>query len=98
MGVHGRSLLQKLYDEHKDKIEIILFAFSENYEFCANEEAKYKLGIPVITDLKGNNSLIQIIYGVEAVPTVYLLDKEGRIVLKETGYGEGTNEEAKKLF
>ena len=97
MGQNGRSILKEFHEQYNNEITILAFVFARNRDEWIND-SKYELEIPLLSDLKGDHSPIKIQYGVQATPTVYLLDSNGKVILKSTGYGEYVNSVAKKLF
>ena len=97
MGQHGRSILKEFHEQYKNDITILSFVFARNRDEWIND-SKYELEIPLLSDLKGDHSPIKIKYGVQATPTVYLLDISGKIILKSSGYGEYVNSVAKELI
>ena len=60
------------------------FDTEKNLENLRTEVASLDLHYPVVTD---NESATWNAYGVEAWPTVFVLDKSGRIVFKHVGEG-----------
>ncbi|TJY38074.1 TlpA family protein disulfide reductase [Pontimicrobium aquaticum] len=97
MREHGREILKNFHKEYGDKINILNYFFTDSKEEWI-KESKYNLDIPLLSDLKGDFSPIKVIYDVQITPTVYLLDKKGKIILKQTGYGEDVNRTAKSLI
>lgn len=97
MGQNGRSILKKFDEKYKNDITILAFVFARNRDEWISD-SKYELDITLLSDLKGDHSPIKIKYGVQVTPTVYLLDINGKIILKSSGYGEFVNSVAKELF
>ncbi|TJY37812.1 TlpA family protein disulfide reductase [Pontimicrobium aquaticum] len=97
MREHGRKILKNFHNEYGDKINILNYFFTDSKEEWI-KESKYNLDIPLLSDLKGDFSPIKVIYDVQNTPTVYLFNKKGEIVLKQTGYGEDVNKIAKSLI
>jgi len=63
---------------------ILAFVFARNRDEWIND-SKYEFAIPLLSDLKGDHSPIKIQYGVQATLNVYLLDSNGKVILKSTG-------------
>jgi len=97
MGQNGRSILTEFHNQHKNDITILAFIFARNRDEWIND-SKYELEITLLSDLKGDHSPIKIRYGVQVTPTVYLLDRNGKIILKSFGYGKSVNSIAKELI
>lgn len=97
MQEHGRKTLKEFHGNYKDDIEVLAFVFARNKDEWIYD-SKYPLDIPLLSDMKGDHSPIKIKYDVQATPTVFLINKEGNIILKSIGYGSHVNEAAKKLF
>lgn len=97
MQEHGRSSLKQFVKEYGNYIEVLAFVFARNRDEWIND-TKFDLGIPLLSDMKGDHSPIKIKYAVQATPTTYLFDKNGTIVMKSLGYGESVNNMAKKLI
>ncbi len=97
MQEHGRSSLKQFVNKYGNDIEVLTFVFARNREEWIFD-ANYDLDILLLSDMKGDHSPIKIKYAVQATPTVYLIDKNGNIVLKSFGYGESVNTVAKELI
>ncbi|MEL7122931.1 MAG: DUF4369 domain-containing protein [Bacteroidota bacterium] len=97
MQAHGREILKTFQDAYNKKIEIIAFVFARNRNEWIHD-SKYPLNITLLSDMKGDHSPIKIQYDVQATPTVYIIDKDGKIAWKSLGYGNHVNEAALKLL
>lgn len=97
MGKNGRALLKEFYEKHGNEIEIAAFVFARNRDEWLND-AKYNLGISLLSDMLGDHSPVKIKYGVQITPTVFLISKNGEIVLKSPGYNPDVNDAAIKLL
>jgi peroxiredoxin len=80
-----------LYSQYKGQgLEIIGIALDQNGEKTVKEfSAKNKINYTV---LLGNNEVSDLYGGIEAIPTTFILDKDGNIRKKYIGYNE------KKVF
>lgn len=86
--------LQKVYDKYKDDPAIMILAVNtwENEKGEAREKtvrkfvADNKYTFPVVFD--DNNSVVQA-YGVEGIPTKFIIDRKGRIRFKDVGFAGG---------
>jgi peroxiredoxin len=84
----------KLYNKYKEKGFVILGVSLDTDEkrlrdFIEEKEMEY----PVLV----NAGKVSVIYAVEAIPTAYMIDKEGRIAGKFVGYRPGYEKEIEKL-
>jgi thiol-disulfide isomerase/thioredoxin len=82
--------LQKMYDRFKNNPNIVILAIN-TWERVKPEEreqhvrdfiAKSKYTFPVLFDKEAVNE-----YGVEGIPTKFIIDKNGRIRFKDVGFG-----------
>ncbi|MFY0603028.1 MAG: DUF4369 domain-containing protein [Flavobacteriaceae bacterium] len=94
MQEKGRKILKEFHNSYKDKIEIVVFSDREECIYSL----KYKMDIPLVSDMKGDHSPIKIQYNIIATPTVFLINREGVISMKSLGYGNHVNVEALKLL
>ena len=78
MREHGREILKNFHKEYGDKINILNYFFTDSKEEWI-KESKYNLDIPLLSDLKGDFGAMKVIYDGQITPTVYLLDKKGKI-------------------
>ncbi len=97
MGERERATLKEFQKKHGKDIEVLAFAFAKNQKEWS-DEANYDLDVKLLSDLKGNHSPVKIKYGVQATPTVYVIDKDGLIKWKSIVYGEMVNEAALALL
>jgi peroxiredoxin len=85
----------KLYNEYNEKGFVILGVSLDNDEkklrdFVSDQAITY----PILV----NGGQVSTIYAVQAIPTAYLLDKEGKIVKKFVGYRPGYEKDIKKIL
>jgi thiol-disulfide isomerase/thioredoxin len=75
--------MEALYRRFKaEGLEILAVNFRENKKTVDAFTEQFNLSFPVSLDLSGR---INRIYGVEAFPTTYILDREGKIVTRVVG-------------
>ena len=91
MGQEGRDLLKKWYEQYsRDDFQAVIYAPEvSNFEELV-EDKKYWTNNGVIdyiaiADFLGDASPIRIIYGSQAKPTCFMIDKDGRVVIKSEG-------------
>lgn len=84
--------LQKVYDQYKNNDKVVIFALNTwERETDAEREALVKKFIeenkytfPVLFD----ENFVEK-YGVEGIPTKFIIDREGKIQFKSVGFGHG---------
>jgi peroxiredoxin len=75
--------MEILYRRYKDKgLEMLALNLQESKSEIETFMRRNKLNFPVIMDQDGS---IGNQYGIRAIPTTYLLDRQGRVVLRLTG-------------
>lgn len=88
--------MKELYEHYRgDKFEILGVSIDQDKTAWLNELKKQQLTWPQVLDTK-NVSVNS--FAVTAVPTAYLISPEGKIIMKQVGFGEeGDGEVEKKL-
>lgn len=91
MGQEGRDLLKKWYEQYsRDDFQAVIYTPGVgNYEELV-EDKRYWMNNGVIdyiaiADFLGDASPIRIIYGSQAKPTCFMIDRDGRVVIKSEG-------------
>ncbi len=51
-----------------------------------------------VSDLKGDNGIIKTKYGVQAIPTSFLINKDGIVVEKFVGFDQDFNDKINRLL
>ena len=75
--------VKKIYDKFHDKgFEIIGVSLDEDKEAWINAIDKHGLNWKHVSSLKGWNCPVAQLYSVTGIPAMFLLDKDGKIVLK----------------
>jgi peroxiredoxin len=78
--------LKKLYEKIKsDTTAIIEVCQCNNQQELNNQQAIYNCKFPLVSDMNGDHSDMQIKYGVEEVPSAVVIDRDGTIIMKEDG-------------
>ncbi len=98
IGQYGRNELKKFYtDINKNKLEIVVFEPCENLKKLQLLKNKYEADYTFISDFIGNKSPLKIIYNAQALPTAFLINKNGILVVKREGLSNQFLDYAKRL-
>ncbi|WP_136468082.1 peroxiredoxin family protein [Flagellimonas onchidii] len=85
----GRNYLKDFYNSvDKNNFKIVVVNSTSNIEELKNLKTKYQLDFIFIDDFKKDHSPIKIIYGAQATPTCFIINKEGTIAKKSFGLPE----------
>jgi peroxiredoxin len=90
--------ISKDYERLKDKLSIVSFSTDKNQNAWVKASKEDKILWPNISDLAGDNGRIKTIYDVQAIPTCYLINKEGIIIEKFIGFDEDFINQLEKLI
>ena len=75
--------MESLYRRFSDRgLEILAVNLRESEQEVAGFMRRYDLSFPAVLDLDGR---IGTTYGVQAIPTTFLVDREGNIILRKIG-------------
>lgn len=86
IGEEGRNYLNNLYNTtSRDSFEIVAYTLNSSLEYLAEAKENYNVDFIVVSDFLQDHSPFKIIYGAQVRPTVFLINKEGQIILKTTG-------------
>ena len=91
MREEGRKDLNKINSKvSRDNLEIVVFcATSSNLEGLQQEQLKYQQSLPfdyfLVSDFLQDHSPMKLLYGVQATPTCFLINREGIVVMRTTG-------------
>ena len=73
----------RLYEKYKDKGLVILsVSLDENKQNWINAIKKDRLSWLHVSDLRGWKSIAAASYGVQSIPQMYVIDKDGNIIAK----------------
>jgi cytochrome c biogenesis protein CcmG/thiol:disulfide interchange protein DsbE len=90
--------LISIYDKYKDEDFLLWGIGLDKPASLESFSQKYAIPYPVLV----GTSKVQSAYGVKAIPTVFIIDKLGRIGARFQGYREGVearlDEEIRKLL
>ncbi|HYK90959.1 MAG TPA: TlpA disulfide reductase family protein [Acidobacteriota bacterium] len=81
--------LQKVYDKYRDKgfSMVAIDIYSDQDSTVADWQATHHYTFPVLIGARLGS--LQKNYDIKATPTHYLLDAQGAVILKQTGYRTG---------
>lgn len=86
MGADGRQYLEELYKEtSRDDFVIIVYWPSSSLEELRNIHEAFPSDYITVSDFLQDQSMFKIVYGAQATPTCFLIDNEGKIVVKSVG-------------
>lgn len=91
MGAEGREMLNSWYDKYSHKgFQAVIYASEvDNYEELAEDKKYWRnngvIDYIAIADFLHDASPIKIVYGSQAKPTCFMIDGEGRVVIKSEG-------------
>ena len=80
--------ISKNYEKFKDKIYFVSFSIDKNREAWLEVSKKDNITWTNVSDLKGEGSKTKNLYNVQAIPTSFLIDKNGIIIEKFDGYND----------
>lgn len=87
MGRFGRSELATLREEYaEDNLAIVVYCPVSTLEELGEFRNKYSADYIYISELMADYSLFKIKYGVQSMPTCFVIDKSGKVVLKTVGF------------
>ena len=85
--------LQKLYDQYKDKV-VFLFVAQDKPEKVKRFVEKNNLHIPIYFMMNNMPSQLQS----PSIPTTYIIDKKGEIIVKKTGAADWNSGQIHNIF
>ena len=85
--------MQKLYDDYKDKA-IFIFASNERADVINGFLAKKKYQLPVYNPRASAPEALAS----ESIPTTYIIDKKGEIVISKTGAADWNSKKVRALI
>lgn len=89
MGEDGRNYLKQLDDETaNEKFQIVVYSPCSGLEDLKGLKANYPGDYILVSDFLEDQSMMKIIYGAQARPTCFLIDKQGTVLIKSIGLPE----------
>lgn len=87
MGASGRSELAKLYDDYSPEVlEIMVYWPVESLEELQKLQQKYPANYSFVSEFMPDYSPFKVKYGVQAMPTCFLIGRNGKVLLKTVGF------------
>lgn len=87
-------MIQKLYNDYKDKI-VFVFVTNESWSTVETFLKKNEYNLPVFNSLSSPPSKFT---ETNSIPASYLIDKEGNILISETGSADWNSTKVRKLL
>lgn len=84
--------LNKIYEEYKDKNFLVLGIGLDEKTDLLKVQEELKITYPILV---GNDNVAKQ-YGIEAIPTLILIDKKGKTQLKKVGFSQEEMAEIRK--
>jgi AhpC/TSA family len=89
--------VNRLYEELKPRgLEVLLVDFRESPSLVKRVVAERGYTAPVLVDETGDTT--GRVYGVFAAPTVYLIDRQGRLIARGVGPRDWETPQARQLI
>jgi peroxiredoxin len=86
MGQEGRDFLSSLYHKtSRSNFEIVIYWPCSSLERLKNLKEHFSDDYIYVSDFLQDHSLFKIIYGAQATPTCFVINKEGTVITKSTG-------------
>lgn len=86
MGQKGREFLADFYARaHPENFEIVVYCPVSNPENLQKMVERYPADYLFVSDFLQDHSPFKIIYGAQATPTCFLIDKSGKVSIKSIG-------------
>ena len=85
--IFGIPKMKGVYEKYKDKLEILGVACNEQSVNIWRDAVK-EHELPWINVYNDNSSAVNVMYGIMAYPTKFVIDPNGTILMREQGEGE----------
>jgi hypothetical protein len=94
MGQSGRDYLNSLYRKtSREDFEIVVYETVLDLNNLSNIRTMYNCGCLLVSDFLRDSSPVKILYGTQATPTCFFIDKEGVVQMKTLGLDENRVDE-----
>ncbi|HLO61296.1 MAG TPA: TlpA disulfide reductase family protein [Bacteroidales bacterium] len=90
--VQSAGELRKIHNTYSDSLVIVSFSADPKKEIWLNSLTRDTVTWTSLWDGKGTFSETYIKYGINGIPTFFLIDPKGKIIDKWVGYGKGSLE------
>ena len=90
----GRAYLDSLYREtSRNNLEIVVYCPNSDLESLKGERKRYSCDYLLVSDFLQDHTPVKIIYGAQATPTCFFINRQGIVEMKTMGiYRERVNE------
>ena len=88
--IQAADELIEISKTHSDSLKIVSFTQDTDKDMWLKSLERDNVAWNSIWDGKGRYSETSIKYGIEGIPTFFIINPEGTIIKKWSGYGEGT--------
>jgi thiol-disulfide isomerase/thioredoxin len=78
--------LSQNFEKIPNNLEIVSFSVDSNRDYWEKASKQDKIMWHNVSDLEGQNGEIKTIYGVQPLPTSFLINKDGKIIDKTMGF------------
>ena len=86
MGRQGRAYVADLYAKTtREDLEVVVYWSVETVEQLKELKTHYDVDYQFVTECMADCSPFKIEYGVQATPTCFLIDRDGRVLVKSEG-------------
>ena len=94
MGKDGRDYLDSLYREtSRNNLEIVVYCPNNDLESLKEVRKTYPCDYILVSDFLQDHTPVKILYGAQATPTCFFINKQGVVEMKTEGlYQERVNE------
>lgn len=80
------SYLKQLYaSTSREELEIVAYCLASNLEKLQGYRERFDLPAIMISDFKMDHTPFKIRYGAQTRPTIFVIDKTGKVILRTTG-------------
>jgi peroxiredoxin len=90
--------MSKDYNRYDNKIAIVSFSIDKNKDAWVKASQSDNIRWINISDLEGSSGTIKTKYNVQAIPTSFLINKEGLIIERFVGFDEDFNSKLNTLL
>jgi len=88
----------KNLDSIPNNLSIVSFSIDKNIEAWKKASKSDNISWINVSDYEGDKGRVKTIYGVQAIPTSFLIDKEGVIIEKFTGFDTDIIKKLKRII
>lgn len=96
--IKGFPKMKEYYEKYNDRLEILGIACNDNEAAWKKSIADNELPWPQVINNEELNQDVSVKYGIQAYPTKFILDPEGRILSKFEGEGDGFYQKLEEIM